>query len=72
LEISPKACYTLAKIGSNIGDFRERNHRQFQHIGNQRAEAFAWAELPEIGERTYDTGRNGGDGRREMYLDSVK
>ena len=38
----------------NIGDFRQGNDRQLQHFRNQRAGAFAWAELSEIGKAAYD------------------
>ena len=56
----------------NIGNFRQGNNRQLQHFRNQRAGAFAWAELSEIGKGAYDTGRNRGHGRREMYLAATR
>lgn len=38
----------------NIGDFRQGNDRQLQHVRNKGAGAFAWAELSEIGKAAYD------------------
>ena len=62
----------LDEIVDLIGNFRQGNNRQLQHFRNQRAGAFAWAELSEIGKGAYDTGRNRGHGRREMYLAATR
>ena len=56
---------TLKEISEILG---EETIDKLQHFRNQRAGAFAWAELSEVRQRAYDAGRNRGHGRREMYL----